>query len=77
MGNMKVTVLTLTFFVAGSLLLAAQDSIGKDLKNAGSDTKKAAVTGTHDTKKGVKKATSATKHGVKKAAQKTTGTGSN
>jgi hypothetical protein len=44
--------------------------VGQDLKDAGSDTKKAVKTGADKTATGTKKAYSATKKGVKKGANK-------
>ena len=67
---MKATLVTLALVLASALSAAAQNSVGTDLKHAGSDTKKAAKTGTSDTKKGVKKGASATAHGVKKGTNK-------
>lgn len=68
---MKATVLSIAVLLVGSLSLPAQNTVGKDLKDAGSDTKKAAVKTTSATKKGVKKGATATAHGVKKGANKT------
>lgn len=73
---MKVTFLSLALLLAGSVAVPAQDTVGKDLKNAGSETKKAAKKGTSETKKGVKKGThkvaSATEKGANKVKDKTT-----
>ena len=67
---MKITLLSVGLLVVSALSLVAQDTVGGDLKSAGSSTKKAAVKATSATKKGAVKATSATKNGVKKGTHK-------
>jgi hypothetical protein len=67
---MKVTFLSLLMLLAGSLLVPAQDTVSKDLKGAGSDTKNAAKKGAVATKNGAKKGATATAHGVKKGTHK-------
>jgi predicted small secreted protein len=77
---MKVTLLSMALLVVASFSAPAQNTVGKDLKNAGSDTKKAAKKSTSETKKGVKKGThkaaSETEKGAHKVKQKTTDTAS-
>ena len=65
-----------TLFAIGLLLgssatySSGAQTVGQDLKKAGSNTKQAAQTGTADTKKNVKKGAKATSHGVKKGTHK-------
>ena len=58
-----------TLFVSLALLAAsipAWAQVGQDLKNAGEDTKNAAVTGTKKSTKAVKKGATKSTHAVKK-----------
>jgi hypothetical protein len=57
-----------TLFISS---IPAFSQVGQDLKNAGADTKDAAVTGAKKTKNGTKKAYHATTKGVKKGVNKT------
>jgi hypothetical protein len=56
---------------AASGIAFAQDGTKQDMRNAGHDTKNAAVDTGHGIKTGTKKAYHKTKHGVKKAYHKT------
>ncbi len=67
---MKVAFLSLTLLMAGSLFAPAQDTVGKDLKDAGANTKAAAKTGTSDAKSGVKRGATATKRAARKGTHK-------
>lgn len=68
---MKTTFLTLALF-ASALTLPVYAQVGQDLKNAGQDTKDAAVTGADKTGHAVKKGATTSTHAVKKGATKST-----
>ncbi|HMF77853.1 MAG TPA: hypothetical protein VK604_19510 [Bryobacteraceae bacterium] len=67
---MKSAIITAALMLGASLALPAYAQVKEDVKDAGKDTKDAAVTGAKKTGAGTKKAYKSSTHAVKKGTNK-------